>query len=357
MKKLITHAAMALAVGAMALTMAPAQAQQQELNLFNWPDYMAPSILQDFSKDYNVKINRTFFENNSQMFAKLQAGGDSQYDVIFPSDFYVPRLIAAGLVQPLDKELIPNSENVLQEFSDPPFDPGLKYSMPYQWGSTGIVYDTTKFPDPPHTWSLVYDPKVNPKYPFALMNAGQESLGTACAYLKLGYDCDTLDDWKKAGKLIKETRERRNFAGFVEGTPSLHMVARGNISIGIAYVGDYLMAKREDPKGFEHTDIFIPGPSAELWVDSMMIPKNAPHAKLAHEFVNYVLRADKGADLSNFNAYPSPNKAAQPMLDKDILESPITPTAEQMKDLRFTPILKGKDLQIFDQIWTESISH
>lgn len=333
-----------------------AQAQETTLHLFNWPDYIDPAIPKSFGEEYGVKVSLTYYESNSQMFAKLQAGGSSQYDVIFPSDFYVPRLVDSGLVQPLNKDLIPNAKNVLEEFSDPPFDPGLKYSMPYQWGSTGIVYDTNKLPDPPKTWGLIYDPELNSKYQFALMNATQESLGTACAYLGLGYDCNTVDDWKEAAKLIIATRRRPNFAGFVEGTPSLHMVARGNIAAGIAYIGDFLAVKRRDPASFEHVDIFIPEGSAELWVDSMMIPVNAPNPDLANEFINYVLRADKGADLSNFNAYPSPNKAAEPYLDDDIRQSPITPSPETMEYLRYTPVLSGQDLQLFDQLWTEAIS-
>lgn len=329
---------------------------EKTLYLYNWTQYMNPAILKAFEKKYDVKVSRSFFSSNPELFAKLQAGGDSQYDVIFPSSYYIVRLVKAGLIQPLDKNLIPNQDNLLPKFQNPTYDPNNKYSMPYQWGTTGIVYNTKKLPNAPDSWSIIYDPKVNPNYPFALLDAVQTEIGTACAYLGLGYACDTKADWKKAAKLILKTKQRPNFTGFVEGTPTLSRVARGDIAAGITFNGDYVFFKKKDPKAYANTKFIIPKEGSELWVDTMAIPAHAPHPELANKFINFILAAKIGAELSNWNAYPSPNKASEPYLDADLKKPPIMPTPKQMKTLKFTPAPSGKMLQFQQQLWTEVLA-
>ncbi|CAO1669280.1 ABC transporter substrate-binding protein [Salinicola sp. NYA28a] len=330
-----------------------AQAAEEKLYLFNWTEYMDPEIITAFEQKYDVEVVQNYYNSLPEMFAKLNAGGASQYDIIVPSNYYVPRLIETGLVQKLDHAKIPNFANVKEQFKDPSFDPGSAYSAPYQWGTTGMVYNTDTFPDAPNSWSLMFDPKVNPDYPFAIMGDGQVAIGAACGALGKPYDCDTLDSWREAAKLMIETKSRDNFSGFTDGTPALQQLARGVTHVGMSYNGDYLYFKGEDPKAFEHLAFTIPDEGAEMWVDSMMIPSGAPHPDLAHKFIDFILDAKIGAQLSNYNYYASPNAAAEPYLEEALKQPPAQPTEEEMKRLRFTPSLEGEQLQTFQQLWSE----
>lgn len=348
----INKTALALSVGA-ALLAGSVQAQENKLYLFNWTEYMDPEIIEAFEEKYDVEVVQNYFNSLPEMLSKLQAGGVSQYDIIVPSNYYVPRLIETGLVQKLDKSKIPNFANVMEQFQDPAFDPGAEYTAPYQWGTTGVVYNTETFPDAPKSWSLLFDPEVNPDHPFALMGDGQVSLGGACAYLGHGYDCTDPEGWKEAARLLIDTKGRDNFSGFTDGTPALQQLARGVTHVGLSYNGDYLFFKDEDPESFATLDFMIPDEGAEMWVDSMMVTSEAPNPDMAHKFIDFILDAEVGAQLSNYNYYASPNAAAEPYLDEVLTQPPVQPSEADMERLRFTPSLEGESLQIFQQLWSE----
>ncbi|KEZ77774.1 ABC transporter substrate-binding protein [Salinisphaera hydrothermalis] len=324
-----------------------------KLMLFNWSDYISPKLIQAFEDKYHVKVVQNFYESNPEMFAKLRAGGDAQYDVIVASNYYIPRLIESGLIQPLDKSEIPNYSNLMARFQKPSYDPTGKYTAAYQWGDTGIVYNTEKLGQQPNSWSILFDPKANPKYPFALGNDAQVMTGAACAYQGHGYACQGRDNWKQAAQLLLKTKKRSNFSGFVDGTPVLRQLARGSVAAGVSFNGDYLQDKANNPQAYKNLKFVVPKEGAELWVDTMAIPDKAPHAKLANKFINFILDGKNGATLSNFTWYASPNKAATPYLKPALRKPPSQPTAEQMKHLHYTPALKGDSLQFVQQLWGE----
>ncbi len=345
---------LALAAGLTAgIQPAVAQFEGETLYLFNWSQYMDPAIIENFEQEYGVEVVENYFNSNGEMFAKLQAGGVSQYDVIVPSNYYIPRLIESGLVQPLDHDRLTNLDNLMDTFQDPSFDPGNAYSVAYQWGTTGLVYDRGALGEMPASWSVLFDPQMNPDAPFAVPEDSQVSLGSACAYLGHGYDCQSREALQEAARLMLETKQRDNFVGFIQGTPVLQQLVRGSVSAGITFNGDYLFFKSEDPEGFADIEFVIPQEGAEVWVDNMMIPARAPNPELAHAFIDYILRAEVGAALSNWNYYSSPNAAAIPLLEDILQEPPITPTDEELAVLAFTPSLEGEDLQFLQQLWRE----
>lgn len=332
---------------------ASAADKAKTLYLFSWSQYMNPELITAFEKQYDVKVVQSFYESMPELFAKLRAGGDSQYDVIVPSNYYVPRLIETGLIQPLNKDIVSNYKNVAPKFVNPSYDPKSRYTAPYQWGDTGIAYNAAKLTDVPESWAILFDPKVNSKYPFALATDAQVVLGSACAYQGEGYNCTGRDKWKKAAKLVLQTKQRANFGSFDDGTPVLRQLARGNVVAGMTFNGDFAYYKQRNPDTFKNMKFIVPKGGAELWVDTMAIPVHAPHPKLANQFINFILDAKNGAKLSNYTHYASPNKAARPYLDKALTEPPAQPTPEQMKRLHFTPAIKGEDLQFVQQVWTE----
>lgn len=338
---------------------ASASAQQQQLNLFNWADYMDPAIVDDFERETGIEVVENYYNSNAELFSKLTAGGDSQYDVIVPSDYFMPRLIQAGLVQPLaaEGERLEGREAILEEFRRPAYDPQGRYTVPYLWGTTGIVYNREIWPDPEHSWSLLYDPEVNPDQPFALLKGdAQFTFGTACAYLGEGFDCIGEAPWVKAAQLVIETRQRDNFVGFVDATATIEQLARGVIQAGIAYNGDLASKQAESPETYGKIGFFIPEEGAQRWVDVMAIPARAPHPEAAQAFIRYMLRPDVAARLANYNYYTTPNQAALEQVDDALREPPVMPDAETREALMATPSVEGRQLQLLQQLWNEARS-
>jgi spermidine/putrescine transport system substrate-binding protein len=351
MKYVYGFAAVVLAAGFALSGPAPAKADEPVLNLFNWSDYISESIIDGFELQCGCKVVETDYESNSELVAKLKAGGDSQYDVVVPSSYYIPEMAAEGLIQPLDHSQIPNYSNLFPRFQNPTYDPGDKYSMPYQWGTTGIVYDPKKIPNPGTGWDVLYDPKVNPNYPFVLPKGeGRDQIASACAYLGYGFNCMQESQWLAAAKLIEQTKKRPNFAGFVDETPARDQMKSGLIAVSTAYNGDIGECYADGScSGLKY---YLPSQGTEIWVDTMAIPAHAPNPQLALEFINFILAAHNGADLSNFNEYASPNQASQQYLTGIINTPLITPSDDDYKKLQFLQPLSGAQYKLFNDIWT-----
>jgi spermidine/putrescine transport system substrate-binding protein len=329
----------------------PAKAATPTLNLFIWSDYIDPNLITAFEKQCGCKVVETDYESNAEMEAKLKTGGDAEYDVVVPSSYYVPEMVDEGLLQKVDHSKLSNFNNLVPKFQNPDYDLGDTYSIPYQWGTTGIVYDPAKIKDPGTNWAILFDPKANPNFPFVLPKGeGRDQIGAACTYLGYGFNCSTEAQWLAAAKLIEQTKKRANFAGFVDETPARDQMKSGLIAVSMAYNGD--IASCYADSSCTKLKYFLPKDGAEIWVDTMAIPTHAPHPELATQFINFILDATNGATLSNFNQYASPNAASQKQLTGIMSSELINPTPEQMKTLVFLAPLRGAKYKLFNQIWT-----
>jgi len=354
----LKHGALALGLvaGSLVLGAQPAAAQVKTLYLFNWQDYIGPGLINKFISYCHCNVVQTYYDSNAALEAKLKAGGDSQYDVVVPSSYYIPTLVNENLIIKLDRSKIPNFQNLDAKFQNPTYDPGDDHSIPYQWGTTGIAYNKNQVKELPASWSAIFDPKINPSYPFALMGgSGRDTMGAACAYLGYGFTCGKKAEWIAAAKLIEATMHRKNFTGFVDGDPAMGQIKKGDIAVGMTFNGN--VAECYDDGSCKNSNYVLPKEGTEIWVDTMAIPARAPDPELAYKFINFILGAKEGAELSNYNLYASPNAASRPYLDKLLDTSLITPTPEQLKHLYFLPPLFGKQLQEFNAIWTAVRQH
>ncbi|HSP57764.1 MAG TPA: spermidine/putrescine ABC transporter substrate-binding protein [Halomonas sp.] len=336
-----------------------ASAQEGKLKLFNWSDYMAPGIIEDFEAETGIEVVQNYYNSNAELFSKLTAGGDAQYDLIVPSDYFVPRLIDAGLVQPLTEggEDMEGHDNILEEFRQPSYDPQGDYTVPYLWGVTGVVYNTETFADPEPSWGLLYDPAVNPDYPFAMLKGdAQFTFGTLCAFQGNGFDCIGEAPWTEAAQAVIETRDRDNFVGFVDATAAIEQVASGVIHAGIVYNGDLAAKRAESPETYGKLGFFIPEEGSQRWVDVMAIPARAPNPEAARAFIEYLLRPEVAAQLANYNYYTTPNEAALTLVDDALREPPVMPDEAARERLHFTPSVSGDQLQLLQELWSEARS-
>lgn len=324
--------------------------EQSTLYLYNWTDYVSPKAIAQFEKQYHARVVQNYFTSNAEMFSKLRSGGDAQYDVIMPTDYFVPRLVEAKLIQPLGK--LEARQQIAEEFLKADYDPGGRYSLPYLWGATGIIYDTQALPDLPHSWKALFDEQANPRQPFSLLGGDAQVLfGASCAALGLGFDCVGQDDWVKAGRAVSATLQRPNFQGFSDSTAAIDQVVRGVAKVAVTYSGDFDYRRDASPDTYRHIGFFIPSEGSQRGVDTLAIPAHAPHPELARRFIEFMQRPEIAALNARYSHYYTPNKGAEAVLAEQGIKA--TPDQQERDRLMFVPLLEGRQLQLLQQIWGE----
>lgn len=289
-----------------------------DLALYNWSEYIDPELIEEFETTFGVSVSEDTYDSNEAMQAVVSQG-NSGFDLVVPSDYMVGIMAAAGHLQPLVADAIPNIENLADEFTGLDFDPDNEYSVPYQAGTTGLAVDTEVVgTDFPRSWALVFDPAVADEFSgrITLLNDPRETLGAALTYL--GHSVNTTDEGEldEARDLVASTRSR--LAAFdTDSAPEL--LVDGEAGIVHTYSGDVFVQiiEQDDPSRYEY---FVPEEGGVRWLDTMAIPFDAPHPCTAHTFINWLLGAEQGAALTNWNYYESPNAAAADLLDDDLIE-------------------------------------
>ena len=317
------------------------------LNLFIWPDYVDPELIEEFERAYGVSVAIDYYDTNEAMIAKLQAGGTGQYDLVVASDYAVEALRADGLLEPLAHDLLPNLANVAPRFRAAPFDPGNRYSATYQWGTSGLGVRTDLIGggEIKESWALVFDPDAAVG-PFAMLNDPRETIGAALIYL--GHSPNSTDPAQlaEAERLLLAQRSRLlTYAPFASARD---LLASGDAVVAHNYSGDVLMVADEVPA----VRYLIPREGSVVWTDNLAVPRGAPSARLAHAFINFILDGDVGARLSNFTQYASPNEAALARIAPELRADPaIYPDSAVMARLEFLQDLGGARAA-YDRIWT-----
>jgi spermidine/putrescine transport system substrate-binding protein len=336
---------LALCVAVIGVVWTSASAETCQLNLFIWSEYIDPEIVSDFEKEFRCKVKIDLYEDNETLIAKLASGGTSLYDVVVPSDHAIVVLRERGLVQPLRREKIPNMSNISARFLNPPFDPGNKYAAPYQWGTAGIYARKGKGAPLEESWGIFFDEaKAGGK--FVLIDSMRDAFTAAFRYVGKGVNETSPEAVASAEKLLVGAKKRA--IGFEPPIGGRNKVLSGAIRYAMVYNGDAVRGMSDDPD----TYFFIPKEGSIIWSDGMAIPSNAPHLEAAEKFINFMLRPDVGARLSNFNQYATPNQAALPLINKDDLENPaIYPTEETLTRLEFLADL-GERSKVIDEAWT-----
>ena len=317
------------------------------LNLFIFSDYLDPELVEEFERTYGVRVQIDYFDTNEAMIAKLQAGGTGQYDLVVASDFAVEVLLGQGLLQPLDRAMIPNLANLDERFADQPSDPGSRHTVAYQWGTTGLGVRTdlvTGSAVEP-SWALVFDPTREPG-PFTMLSDPRETIGAALLYL--GHSVNSTDpvELEAAERLLLAQRSRvLTYAPFATARD---LLGSGDATVAHNFSGDVLMVQEEVPE----IAYLIPREGAIVWTDNLAIPAGAPQKRLAEVFMNFILDAEVGARLSEFTHYATPNRASLPLVDAEIREDrSIYPDSAVLARLEFVRDV-GEARALYDRIWT-----
>ncbi len=288
-----------------------------DLQLYNWSEYIDPALLTGFEEEYGVTLTETTYDSNEAMLASLQAG--VVYDVIVPSDYMVGIMIQQGLLSEINTTAVPNMANLAERFTELPYDPGPVYSAAYQYGTTGLGVNTALVgTDFAPSWSLIFDPAVTSAFPggVSVLNDPRETMGAALEYLGYSLNDTDLEHLQEAADVI--TAAKDGIAAF-DSDQYDEQLANGEVAVSHGYSGNMItgFADAANPDDF----VFIlPEEGATLWIDNMVVPTSAEHPCTAFTFINYILDAENGATLTNFNYYGSPNAAAMEFIEPEVVE-------------------------------------
>lgn len=271
------------------------------LKVYNWGEYIGESVISDFEKEFGVKVVYEVFDSNEMMYTKLQAG--DAYDVLVPSDYMIERLMNEEMLQPLDLSLIPNISNLADGVKNLPYDPDNTYSVPYFWGSVGIVYNQNNV-DVADLEAEGYNILKNEKYADKIYMYDSERDSFMVAFKALGYSMNTQnpDEIQAAYEWLMEQRKTMNPAYVADEV--IDGMINGNKDMAVVYSGDAATILAEN----EEMGFFLPNEGTNLWSDAMVIPTNAENPKLAHEFINYILSYEASMDNSETVGYASSNQ-------------------------------------------------
>lgn len=342
---------LAVILAACAGPAASTPAASTELNLYAWSEYIPQSLLDNFRTTTGINVNYDTYSSNEELLAKLQAGA-SGYDVIIPSDYTVAIMINQDMLEELDLSQISNFDNIAEELKDPYFDPGNKYTVPYQWGTVGIVVDTTKVTRQISSWNDLWDPEFEGRV--VLLDDEREVLGMVL--LALGYDKNSTDPAQLEEAKNKLVELMPNVRLFDSDSPKTALLA-GEVWLGQTWNGEAAIAHSEKPE----ITYICPQEGCGIWYDNLAIPKGAPHKDAAHAFLNFVLDPAQSIEITKEFPYSNPNQAAldlmqteEPELYEAYMSFPATnPSQEDIQNAK--PVLDvGEATALWDRIWTEA---
>ncbi|OGG47126.1 MAG: hypothetical protein A3F84_16890 [Candidatus Handelsmanbacteria bacterium RIFCSPLOWO2_12_FULL_64_10] len=328
---------------AIALGCGGRQGGGRRLNVYNWPYYIGPTTTSDFEREAGVRVTYDNYSDNEEMLAKLQTG-QAEYDVIFPSDYMVQIMVKADLLSPLDLKAIPNFKNIARKFRGLPFDPENRHSVPYQWGTVGIGLNGGRIHDPVEGWAALWNPAY--KGWINMLDDMRTTLGVALK--RLGHSVNSTSKAEVEGARGLLIEQKPLVKTYSSDLYREHLIS-GDIYLSCAYSGDLFQAAKQNSA----LRYVLPKEGTMIWVDNVAVPKAAPHRDVAHEFIDFLLRDNVSATISNAICYASPNEASYPLTDPKILSNPaIYPPPEVEARCEFVQDL-GEFTKVYDAAWQD----
>ena len=328
-------------------TAEPVEETAKVLNFYNWDTYIDPAILEDFEAQYGVTINYQIYDEDEEMLAALRAG-NTEYDLVVPSDTTISRMRREELLYPLNKANISNFNNLDPQFVNLVFDPANRYCVPYQWGTGGIGYNIEATGREIKSWADFFDPEFAGRV--VMYDEARTGLGNVLLYL--GYSPNTTNraEIMEAVEFLKSHASQ--IAAYAPDDAQ-DMLANGEADIVMEWSGDIAQLSREDP----NIRYVVPEEGGTIWTDAICIPATAPHKELAEQFINYLLEPEVGAALSTYIEYASPNAASIPLLDEEVRNNPaIYPSAEAFDNLFYVVEVDAETEAFYAEMWDEILA-
>lgn len=285
------------------------------INVYNWGEYIADGseegildVNAEFTKLTGIKVNYSTYATNEELYAKLKGGGSS-YDIIIPSDYMISRMISEDMLLPLDMDNIPNFKNITSTFVNPEYDPENKFSVPYTWGTVGIIYDNTAISDDSFGWEILWDEQY--KDQILMFDNPRDAFAVAELYLGYSLNTENSEELGKAAELLK--KQKTLVQAYVMDEIFDKMGA-GEAVLAPYYAGDALTLMDE----YEHLSFVIPEEGTNLFVDAMCIPAGARNKEAAEMYINFMCEPDVAYSTTSYIGYSTPNDGALAMVDEEV---------------------------------------
>ena len=356
MKKTLALALAMMMVAAMTLTGCGSSEEERVVNVCSWGEYIDENLIYQFEEETGIKVNYQTAESNEALYSLLKTGA-GDYDVIVPSDYMIARLIAEDMLAELDYSSIPNYEKIDAQYKGLSFDPENKYTVPYTWGTLGIIYNTTMVDEPITSWDAMFDEK----YAGNVLMIRNSRDALAAALLDLGYDLNTTDESqiREAYELLASAKEKGVYQAFVMDEVFQKMEG-GNAAIAMYYAGDYLTMLENNPD----LAYVVPEEGSNWFVDAMCILKGAQNVEEAHEWINFIASTESNLANMDYILYASPNAEAlegypayyeetygEP-LDMELYEIMAAPS-DVLSRCTLYENLPAETLTLYNDLWTE----
>lgn len=339
----------------------PAAAADRVVNFYNWSDYVAPGVFDDFTRETGIAVRYDTFDGNDTLEAKLFAG-QSGYDVVVPTAYFLGRQIEAGLYRKLDKSKLPNLVHAWPEIADrlAVYDPGNQYAVNYMWGTTGIGYNVKAVrdilgPDAAiDSWDYVFDPDKIKKFKdcgIHILDSSDDVMSAGLNYLHLDPNSSDPADLEKVTDLLIKIRP---YVRKFHSLEYLNALATGEICFALGFSGDVKQAQRRAAEARAGIDLgyTIPKEGAQLWLDNLAIPNDAPHVAEAHALIDYLLKPEVAAKNTNYVFYANGDRPSD-FIDGAIRDDrTIYPDATTMTRLYTIMAHDQKTERLVNRLWT-----
>lgn len=336
-----------LILAALVFTFAGCDSDKEVLNVYNWGEYIDMEVIDMFEEETGIKVNYNTFTTNEDLYVKLSKGRVS-YDVIFPSDYMIQRMIQEEMLQKISMENVPNYANVDDVHKNLSYDPTNEYSVPYLWGTVGILYNTTMVTDPVDSWDILWNPKYSQK--IFMQDSQRDSM--MVALIKLGYSQNTTDQSQIDEAMNLLIEQKPLVLGYLVDEVKDKMV-QGEGALAVVWSGEAVDAMSMN----SDLSYIIPQEGSNRWVDAMVIPKSAKNVSAAEKFINFMLRDDIMLMNAEETGYSITSETAMELLDDDLRNNKAAyPTDEMLKGCEVFEY-NAEATVMYNKAWTEVTAH
>ncbi|MEF9894984.1 MAG: spermidine/putrescine ABC transporter substrate-binding protein [Clostridia bacterium] len=331
---------------ALVLCCVPACALAQSITVYNWYDYIDEDVIHQFEDETGIEVKYANFTTNEEMYAKLSAGA-SEYDVLFPSDYIIERMIKQGELAKLNLANMPNVAGLSEWLKKPDYDPTGEYSVAYMWGSVGLLYNTEMVPEPITSWKSIFDPAN--KKSVLMMDSIRDALGITLKYLGYSMNTRAPEELEAAKQALIKQKADGIVKGYLVDETKDKMIS-GEAPMALVWSGDALYAMSEAPE----LAYVVPDEGSNVWVDGMCIPASSKNKEAAEKFIDFLCRPDIARKNMDYIYYSTPIQAVvDGMSDEEKNNLTLNPSQDIIDRCEFFHDI-ADDMDLYNRLWMEA---
>lgn len=320
------------------------------LHIYTWANYVDDSLTAAFTERTGIRVVVDIFDSNEIMLTKMQAGGGGAYSILYPSDYVVSEMVDTGLLAKLDRSRLVGLENLKDQWQNPAYDPGNAHSIPFNWGTTGLLYNRDVTPGRPEDWIFLWDNKEALSRRITMLDDMRETLGVALK--TLGYSYNTTNP-AQIEAAYAQLRELQPHIAAFKTTGFENEILAGDLSVAMTYSSDAIALTLED----DRLDYVIPASGTSLWTDTLAIPSSAPNVDAAYQWMNFLLEPEVAQAAVERLFFATANQAAFNLLPDALRNNPhLYPPEAVLANSEGIQSIDTASNDLFDRFWTEITS-